>query len=466
MNPLRLLAAMLVLVGLGVAVWYTEKHPPQPKSDTKTETAKVLTLKDDEFKKIRITKAAGETVTLEKADDGKWRLTEPRSYKADESSVSSMVSNLGSLSADRVVAEKNTDWTTFGLDPGKLVVQVGLKDGKEKKLTLGDDVPAGSGVYARLGGDDRLFTIGSYIKSSFDKSPQDLRDKRILPFDPEKTTRVTVRTKERELEFGKAGTTWQIVKPRPMRAENYAVDDLVRSVREANLESVLEEADKPSGKYPFASPHATFEAVDAAGTHTLTIGVHTKELPAKDKKDKKGKKDKKEKAEKETTYYAKSTDAPGIFKISSSVAEGLHKKLEDLRNKKLFDFAWSDPQKIEVRDGDVRMTIEKKGDKWQRTDAGNKELPSDKVQTLIDNLRNMSSKAFTADEASAQSKYGLAKPIAEAKVTSDDGKRVERVLLAAGPESKYYAARENEPATYEIEKSAFEDFQKAVNALK
>ncbi len=459
MKPLRLLAAMLVLVGLGVAVWYTEKHPPQPKSDTKTETAKVLTLKDDEFKKIRITKTAGETVALERADDGKWRLTEPRSYKADESGVSSMVSSLASLSADRVVAEKNTDWGTFGLDPGKLVVQIALQDGKEKKLTLGDDVPAGSGVYARLEGDDRLFTIGSYIKSSFDKSPQDLRDKRILPFDSEKTTRVTVKTKERELEFGKAGTTWQIVKPRPMRAENYAVDDLVRSVREASFESVLEEADKPTGKYSFASPYATFEAVDAAGAHTLTIGVETKE-----KKKEKGKE--KEKAEKETTYYAKSTDAPGIFKIASSVAEGLGKKLDDLRNKKLFDFAWSDPQKIEVRDGDFRMTIEKKGDKWQRADAGGKELANDKVQALIDNLRNMSSKAFTADDASAQLKYGLSKPVAEAKVTSDDGKRVERVLLAAGPESKYYAARENEPATYEIEKSAYEEFQKVLNALK
>ncbi len=30
----------------------------------------------------------------------------------------------------------------------------------------------------------------------------------------------------------------------------------------------------------------------------------------------------------------------------------------------------------------------------------------------------------------------------------DDGKRVERVMVAAGPESKFYAARENEPATY------------------
>ncbi len=462
MKPLRLLIAVVILGGLGVAIWYSEKHPPQPKSEVKTE--KVLTLKEDEFKKIQITRPGGEGLALEKADDGKWRITQPKAYKADESSVSSMVSNLTSLNADRVVEEKASDWASYGLEPGKIIVQIGLKDGKEKKLTLGDEAPTSSAVYARLDGDPRLFTIASYVKSSIDKPAADLRDKRVLPFDSEKTTRVTVKTKERELEFGKAGTTWQIVKPRPMRADNFAVDDLVRSVREANFESVLEESEKPSGKYSFSSPYATFEAADAAGAHVLTIGVQKTEKKSTDSADKKDKKEKKK--EFETTYYAKTTDAPGVFKISTSVAEGLNKKLEDLRNKKLFDFGWNDPQKLEVRDGEVRMVIEKKGDKWQRTDAGNKELPSDKVQTLIDNLRNLSSKAFAADEASAQARYGLGKPAAEAKVTSDDGKRVERVLIAAGPESKYYAARENEPATYEIDKSSHESIQKAITELK
>lgn len=445
MKPLRLLIALGVLLGLGGAVWWSEKHPPAPKSDVKTE--KVLAIADDQLKRIEVSRpAGGETLALERGEDSKWRLTHPKAYKADESSASSMTSNLATLNADGVVAEKNTDWAAYGLVTPKMVVQVSLKDGKQHKLALGDDVPTGSGVYARLDGGERLFTLPSYIKSSFDKSVQDLRDKRVLPFDSEKTSRVTVVTADRTLEFGRAGATWQIVKPRPLRADNYAVDDLVRSVREANFESILEESEKPSAKYPFAKPYASFEAVDASGVHTLTVGKQGKD--------------------KDITYYAKSSDMPGVFKIANTVAEGLNKKLDDLRNKKLFDFGWNDPQKIEVRDGDLRMTVEKKGDKWQRSDAGNKELPSDKVQTLIDNLRNLSSKAFTADEAAAQAKYGLSKPVAEAKVTADDGKRIERVLVAAGPESKFYAARENEPATYEIEKTSYDDFQKTLKELK
>ena len=186
-----------------------------------------------------------------------------------------------------------------------------------------------------------------------------------------------------------------------------------------------------------------FEAVDPAGTHTLTVGK------AKD-----------------NTYYAKTTTFPGIFRVSNTIADNLAKKLDDFRNKKLFDFGWSDPQKLEVRDGEVRLTIEKKDNKWLSTGAGNKELASDKVQALIDQLRNLSAKGFPANDAAAQAKYGLGKPLVEARVTSDDGKRVERVVVAAGPESRYYAARENEAPTYEIEKSAYDDLHKAAEGLK
>jgi hypothetical protein len=189
--------------------------------------------------------------------------------------------------------------------------------------------------------------------------------------------------------------------------------------------------------------YATLEAVDPTGTHRLTIGK------AKD-----------------NTYYAKTTAYPGIYRVEASLAEGLNKKLDELRNKKLFDFGWTDPQKVEIRDGQLRMTIEKKDTKWLQTDANNKELAADKVQTLIDQLRNLSATAFPSNEASAQAKYGLNQPLAEARVTSDDGKRVERVLIAAGPASKYYAARENEPATYEIEQSTYDGLHKAVEALK
>ncbi len=61
-------------------------------------------------------------------------------------------------------------------------MEFGTKNGKTSKLLIGDNTPAGSAVYAKLDGDPRLFTMGTYSKTAFDKEAKDLRDKRLLPF--------------------------------------------------------------------------------------------------------------------------------------------------------------------------------------------------------------------------------------------------------------------------------------------
>jgi len=50
-------------------------------------------------------------------------------------------------------------------------------------------------------------------------------------------------------------------------------------------------------------------------------------------------------------------------------------------------------------------------------------------------------------------------------VVSNDGKRVEKVLVAKGS-TGYIAKRENEPGQYEIESQAFADLLKAAADLK
>ena len=61
---------------------------------------------------------------------------------------------------------------------------------RRDELLIGDDTPTGSGAYAKLAGDPRVFTVASFIKTSLDKTPNDLRDKRLLTFDSDKLTRV------------------------------------------------------------------------------------------------------------------------------------------------------------------------------------------------------------------------------------------------------------------------------------
>ena len=438
-----LMIALGVLVILGGFVYYTEENPPAS-DDDKTP---IVDVEQDSIQKIIVTRLDKDPIELQRGEDDKWTFGEPLTIPADEFSVNSMVSSLASMDSDRVVEENVINWTPYGLTGGGTVqveaeVKAEAEDDKTYRVIFGSDTPTGSGVYARLDGDPRLFTVYSYVKSGFEKEVFDLRDKKLLQVDDDKIARVVLNASGGSIEFGKTGDdAWQILQPRPLRADNFTVGDLVRSVRNAEMMSVLEEGGEPSGEYDFSKPTASVEVVDEGGTHSLTV--------AKDEEDK---------------YYAKSSDLEGVYEVSSTMAEGLDKKLEGFRNKKLFDFGFKEISKLELRDGGTRVAVEKKEDKWRLTSEDERELDSGKVQTTIDKLRDLTAKSFTSDNKADLGMYGLTAPVIEAKVALAEGGGDE-VVISSPEEDLVYAARAGQPSTYEVEKSAVEAIQQAIQEL-
>ena len=442
-----LMIALGVLVILGGLVYYTEENPPSS-GDEKTP---IVDVEEDSIQKVIVTRPDKDPIELRRGEDDEWTFGEPLTIPVDEFSVNSMVSSLASMNSDRVVEENVVNWEPYGLSgQGTLQVEAEVEavveegeDEKTYRVIFGSDTPTGSGVYARLEGDPRLFTVYSYVKSGFEKESFDLRDKRLLFVDDDKISRVVLKAADGTIEFGKTGdSAWHILKPQPLRADNFTVGDLVRSLRNAEMMSVLEEGEESSGKYDFSKPSATAEIVDEGGTHTLTVA--------------KGK---------DEEYYAKSSNLPGgVYEVSSTMAGGLDKKLEDFRNKKLFDFGFREISKLELRDGDTRVVVEKKEDKWRLTSGDDRELDSGKVQAAIDKLRNLTATSFTSDDESDLGKYGLSSPAIEAKVAPTEGSGDE-VVISSPEEDQVYAARSGQPSTYEVEKSAVEAIQQAIKDL-
>jgi hypothetical protein len=277
--------------------------------------------------------------------------------------------------------------------------------------------------------------LASFNKSSIDKSFKDLQDKRLLTVDADKLSRVEVTMKGQTVEFGRnAANEWQIVKPKPMRADGGNVEELVRKLKEAKMDPAIsaEDAKKATAGFGAAALVAVARVTDAAGTQQLEL-----------------------RKAKDNTYYAKSSAVEGIHKATTDLGDGLNKAPDDFRQKKVFDFGWNDPTRVEVKDaGAVRTFTKDKDSKWKE---GATEMDSISVQALIDKLRDLSAAKFLDKGASA--------PLFEASVTSNDGKRNEKVLISKTGE-KYYAVRENEPSVYEIDSKAFEDLRKAAKDVK
>jgi len=429
----RLLIAAIVLAALSGALYWSNHHPPaEATSKASSDTPpKLLDLKEADISKVEIKKKSAEEFALEKSSGGKWQITAPKPLGADQDAVSSMVSTLSSLGSERLVEEKATDLKPYGLTEPALEIDLTTKD-KPRKLLIGDDTPTGNAVFAKLEGDPRVFTLASYNKNSIDKGPNDLRDRRLLTADFEKLSRVEVIAKKQDFEFGRSQQEWQILKPKPLRADNFQVEDFVRKLRDAKME--ISGADRDAKK-----DAAGFAAGTLVATAKVTDSSGTQELQVRKNKD---------------DYYAKSSAVAGVYKVSTDLGQGLDKKLEEFRNKKLFDFGFDDPNKVELHDGAKAYFLTKGGEDWW---SDGKKMDAATVQSLIDKVRSLSASKFVDS--------GFTTPAVEATVTSKDSKRVEKVLICKNG-ARYIAKRENEPALYELEGSAISELQKAAADLK
>lgn len=423
-----LLIALVALIVLGGGVLLSNKYKKDSEAKGSPDTPKILSIPEDQIQQLDIKKRDGSSVTLKKGD--KWQITAPEALNADQDAISSLTSAVSALNAERVVEDNATDLANYGLSNPQIQLSVLKKDGKTSKLLLGDDTATGNGVYAKVEGDPKVYTVGSFNKTSLDKTAADLRDKRLVVFDSDKLSRLELTGKGGTIEFGKnAQNEWQILKPRPMRADNWAVEELVRKVKDAKMEGTGADGDKAKTEAAFngALKVGLVKVTDAKGTYELDVRM------------------------KDGNHFARGSSIAGIYKVPNDLATGIDQSLDAFRNKKLFDFGFNDPSKVEIKDDKGSKVYVKSGEKWM---LGSQEMDSVSIQSVVDKLRDLSATKFQDS--------GFPGSVFEVKLTAKDGKIVDDVQIG----KNNTAIRVGEPTVYELKPETVAELVSAASSIK
>jgi len=430
-----LLVAAIVLAALsGVLYWSNHRKPKEDAVKVSADTPpKILTLAQADITKVDIKKKTGDAVELTKNEVGKWQILAAKPLRADQNEVSSILSTLSSLTSDRLIEERAGNLADYGLAQPSVEVDVTEKDNKTQKVLIGDSTPAGNATYVALVGDPRVFSLATYAKTSLDKTAKDLRDKRLLVFDQDKLSRVELTAKKQDIEFGRNKDQWQIVKPKPYRADDSKVEELLRKLGDAKMDLNVSDGDQKKSIAAFNSgtPIATAKVTDASGTEELQV--------RKSKDD----------------YYAKSTAVDGVYKVGSDLGTALDKTVDDFRNKKLLDLGFNDPDKIEFHVGTKAYFLTKGGSDWFSADG--KKVDAIGAETYVGKVRDLAASKFL-DNGSGASEFELT-------VTSNSGKSVEKILVSKDGDH-YVAKRDGEPALYQLDPVMVTGLEKAADDLK
>lgn len=438
MNQRGLYAALGLFGLLGIGIWWSLREEDRAGANgAKDQNApeasftKLLDLPASQFSRIEIRKLGAEPIVLQRGSGDNWRIKAPADYGADSATVTSLINSLASLVAEKIVDEKPKTLEEYGLSIPAVEVLIDKKDGKKHRVLVGDQSSMTGSFYAKVDGDAKVYTIGTFVQGTLSKTLAELRDKRLLVFEPGQVTQLTLTAKGATTEFSRNSQgTWQMVKPQAYRADGLTVEEMVRKLGEAKLDLTLAPADGAKLVSSFAAgvPVASATVRTASGTQSIEIRRVQEE------------------------YLAKASSAEGAHKVTKELADGLDKSVNDLRTNKLFDFGFAEVSKAGYREGSTNLTYEHQGDEWK---SGGQKVSGVSVQSYIDKLRDLASLRFLTE--------GMPAETVELTVTSTKG--TERVTLGKRG-TQWFAQRPGEPAIYELETKLVEELQTAARAVK
>ena len=432
----QLIAATIVLAALTATLYWSNRNKPIEDAAKAAANApvKIISFQKDDISKLEIKRKSGEVIDLSRTSPASWKITSPKPLIGDADTVSTILFAISPLETDRVIEDKASDVKAYGLAEPAVEVSATDKGGKSQKLLVGDDVPTGGSTYAMLAGDPRVFLISSSAKTNFDKGLKDLQDKRLLPVDFNNISKIEIVSKKLNLAFGSTSGQWVMQAPKEVRGDTSKLEGIVEKLRLATMDPSAPDTDlkKAASSFSSGTPVATVKAADASGSQ--------QELQVRKSKD---------------DYYAKTTAMEGAFKVTKELGEAIDKNLDDFREKRLFDFAESNPEKIEIHTGSKSFFLTRSGEDWW---SDGKKMDALSIDSVIREIRLLSATKFVTT--------GFSSPAAATLiVTSNDGKRVEKVEIAKQGNG-YIAKRENEQLLYTMDAKVFDDLQKAADDLK
>lgn len=435
MKMKQLLAATVVLAALAATLYWSNHRKPAADAmpaAASASNAKVIALTQMDITKLEVKKKSGDDVVLNRASALTWKITSPKAYMAEQDAISSLLYNLSPMDGATLIDDKATDLKQYGLaEPEAQIIATG-KDGVTHTVLLGDDTPTNDGAYVMVSGESKVYTVSKNTKTNLDKGLNDLRDKRLMPVDFDKLTSLEISGGKLHLTFGSVDGKWTVRSPANLRGDTSQMETIIEKLRTSTMDPSAPEADakKAASLYASGAPVATVKATDPYGSQELQIHKSGQD------------------------FYAKTSAMDGAYKVPKELGEALSKDAEDFREKRVFDFADQDPDKLEIHDGAKAYYLTRSGEDWW---SDGKKMDPVSVQEMLRSVRTLTATKFATS--------GFSNPMLGLVATSKDGKLIEKVDIAKNG-SEYLAKRGDGPALFVLDVKPVEDIQKAAAELK
>jgi len=402
MNWRTTLVLALIAIGIGVYIKFLDKGPST--QDAKRQAGNVVNFDRDKIDGVVIQN--GDDKIDIRRHDNKWRLETPIKDQADNTLVSTLLSDVETWQKDATISAKelaSNNLTEYGLNKPKLRLKL-IGEGAPPEIYFGKDSALEGKMYVRFENSKDTFVANQAVKKAIEKKPDDFRDKRLTDLTVTQVSRVVLKTAAGEMELQKKSDHWEIVKPLRARADDQKIGDLIAQVTTAHIQQFVADDRGDLHPYGLAEPRGSITLYgqdDKSANRTdssrgeqgqmLQIGA----VPEKQK----------------DQVYVRFSARSFVYTLPKKVDEVLNTKPNDVRDRHLVRIDEKILDRITVEAaGKGKTVLARKGENWTIVSRNNAPANSSEVRRLIETLSNEQVTRFVEDIASNLPKYGLDKP--------------------------------------------------------
>lgn len=358
---------------------------------------------------------------LVKGEANKWVVDQPIKAAADKSKVDSLLSNIRNLRAETFLEDAPKSLTALGLDKPKTTVTVTIEDKVEEKkkeeeedkaetptttqaaeekpkfkivktthtvLIGGPSDLKGEKFYCKLGDQPWVVSITKSSRDNLEPKLDDWRDKKLTQAKVLNAEKIDLTVEGQHLSLEKKNGSWRIVKPKPGKAEQTAVSDLLNALRDLTA-SGWEDGPKDKKAYGLDKPRAeiVLGIKGATTAERFLVGGNTKSG---------------------LLTYVHQAASPSIAVVKLDDAKKLLAPALSYRDRSIMTFAKARADQIELTKAGTTIVLAKQKDAWKMTQPVSADADADAVNDLLGDLSSLKASQIAGEGDLV--KFGLDKP--------------------------------------------------------
>jgi hypothetical protein len=373
--------------------------------------------------------------------DGKWTMQLPLVARASDADMQALFGKILGLRAVDFIVDDASNLSTYGLTSPAATITVALRadDGKPAEdmvLQVGGPVPnKPDQVYAQRLKSNSVFTLTKSILDDVLKAVPNVRDRHILPFDPNKPTVLSYTIGAKKLDVKSDHALWNCIGTDAGPADVTKINSILVKLSQLETTPLVKDSapdlkpyglDKPQGKITIESPDFV-----PGPTATLYIGKAENKL-----------------------IYVRNSFEPFIYTVPDTTFDFLPARNADVRDPRAINLQLAQVKSMTITPGagPAITLLRSPGGTWSPGNIKDRMVDSIKADTQAALFCQLQAQTWLGPVLPA---YGLAKPVLTVAILADQPNPTILHLGATLPDGTHAAQVEGSPTAFAISDADF-----------